>query len=71
MIIKHMSTIITFSKVNFLLRGWIETFTKTELRRSHYVSQSSLRFKDFCLSLLSTGITGMSHHVCLKTRLLL
>lgn len=45
MIIKHMNTIITFSKVNFLLRGYIETFTKTELKRSHYVSQSSLRFK--------------------------
>lgn len=45
MIIKHMNTIITFSKVNFLLRGYIETITKTELRRSHYVSQSSLRFK--------------------------
>lgn len=71
MIIKHMNTIITLSKVNFLLRGCIETFTKTELRRSHYVSQSSLRFKGFCLGLLSTGITGMSHHVWLKTRLLL
>lgn len=66
-----MNTVITFSKVNFLLRGWIETFAKTELRRSHCVSQSSLRFKDFCLSLLSTGITGMSHHVWLKTRRLL
>jgi hypothetical protein len=32
------------------------------LRQSHYVAQASFNSRSSCLSLLSTGITGVNHH---------